>query len=278
MKLRFLMCLALAVAACDKPEPGGRDLGKSTDAPLRARPPRPEPPDPRAAARRALENADRLDPTAGRERALAKVAWDSLELDPDLARDAIDRLAPDGAEKIRLIQHLAMRTAEGNPDEALQWAATLDSEPERAAAYGHIALVISATDPARAANLLSESGIEGRAFDVVVVQVLGRWAAQSPPDAAAWVAMFPPGKSREAGIGSVVSTWVQSDAAAAFSWMGALQDPALREESSKAMAEALLRQPEEIRQKSLETATPELRRELEARWEAGEHETRPPSR
>jgi hypothetical protein len=175
-----------------------------------------------------------------------------------------------------------MRMAEENVDEALKWAATIGTEHEGAAALGHIALVISATDPERAGTLLSETGIEGRDFDVVVVQVLGRWAARSPADAAAWVALFPPGESREAGMRPVVSAWAEADADALLSWMAGLRDEALRGESAQAMAEVLLRQPDEVREAWLSHADPQLRTEIEARREAVKKETgnmpRPPSK
>jgi len=264
MKLRHHACLGLGllVTSCDKPNQAHSPAAENPDAPRVTkkiqRPPREDSPDARATLRSALE----IEVPEARDKAIAKLAWDALELDPDLAREAMDKLTPGSPERIRLIQHLAMRMAEENVDSALIWAATLGNAYENAAAIGHIALVLASSDPERAGNLLSESGIEGRDFDVVVVQVLGRWAAQSPADAAAWVALFPPGESREAGISSVVSIWVEADAAGALSWMAALQDATIRGETIRAMANALVSQAEETRKQLLDHADPSLRAEI----------------
>jgi hypothetical protein len=264
MKLRHHACLGLGllVASCDKPNQAHSPAAENPDAPRVTkkiqRPTREDRPD----ARSMLRSAHEIEAQEARDKAIAKLAWDALELDPDLAREAMDKLTPGSPERIRLTQHLAMRMAEENVDSALTWAATLDNAHENAAAIGHIALVLADSDPERAGKLLSESGIEGRDFDVVVVQVLGRWAAQSPADAAAWVALFPAGASREAGIRSVVSIWVEADAAGALSWMTALQDDTVRGETIRAMAEALVSQPEEVRKQLLDHADPSLRAEI----------------
>lgn len=270
------LIIALLLVSCDKRQEvdGAHAAEKQPPASTRAeRPPRVEAQRPEEELRESLKAAVELETPAERDKAVAQVAWDALELDPELAREAFDKLSPGSPERIRLIQHFAMQLAERSPDEALEWAAALGNELETSAACGRIALVISATDPERAGHLLSESGLEGREFDVAVVQVLQRWAAKSPPDAAAWVVLFPPGKAREAGLKTTVSQWARNDAAAAFSWMTGLTDQAVRKESAQAMAEALLEQPENVRKQWLGHAGPEIRKELEARWQNANQET-----
>lgn len=269
MNLRLHACLGLGLlaASCDKPNQVHSPAEENPDAPRITkkiqRPPREDVPDARGKLRSALE----IKAPEARDKTIAKLAWDALELDPELAREAMDKLTPGGPERIRLLQHLAMRMAEENVESALTWAATLDNAHENAAAIGHVALVLADSDPERAGKLLSESGIEGRDFDVVVVQVLGRWAAQSPAEAAAWVALFPAGESREAGIRSVVSTWVEADAAGAVSWMATLRDDTVRGETIRAAAEALVSQAEGARKQVLDHAEPSLRAELVAELE-----------
>lgn len=257
----------LLFVGCDKQQ-GVERSGDNTEntkskVTRSSRPPREEPAevaeDPHVALKTALE----IQAITARDQALAEVAWNSLELDPEVAREAFDALSADSAEKTRLLQHFAMRHAERNPEEALAWAETLGSEKAIADAKGQIALVLAESDPERAAGILSESGIAGREFDVSAVQVLQRWAAKSPPEAAAWVAMFPAGQSREAGIKTVVSAWVKADTKAAFAWMAALQDEAIRHESTLAMTEALLQQPEEVRTSWLELADSKTRAEID---------------
>lgn len=276
LRLHATLWLGLAVAACDKPEQSQSPAGETAEAPRitkTQRPPRVDAPDARAKLRSELSDAGQTESPEKRNQAVAKVAWNALELDPELAREAMDQLPPDSAERTRLIQHMAMRMAEENVDHALIWAASLGTEHENAAAIGHIALVLADTDPERAGNLLSESGIEGRDFDVVVVQVLGRWAEQSPADAAEWVALFPAGKSRVAGIKSVISAWAEADAKAALTWMSTLQDEAVHKETLQAISAELLTQPEAVRQEWLSHADPSTREELEARLEGEKKET-----
>jgi hypothetical protein len=220
-----------------------------------------------AELRKILKTAADIESPAAREKAIADVAWNALETDPDLAVKAFLQLPTGSPEKIRLIQHYAMRLAEQNPDEALAWAATLESEEEISAAHSQIALALAETDPQRAANLLSESGIVSREFDVTVVQVVQRWAAQSPPETAAWVAMFPPGPAREAGIKIIADRWLQADPQAAFSWLAELKDAGVRKEAALGMEESILQQPGDIRDTWLQHADDSIRSELEQQRE-----------
>ncbi len=212
----------------------------------------------------ALQTAASAPSPEARAEIIAEVAWNALEIDPALAREAFLQLSADHPQKILLIQQFAMRLAEQSPDEALAWADTLASEREIAAAKGQIALVLAESDPLRAANLLSESGIVGREFDVAVVQVLQRWAAKSAPDAAAWAISFPPGPARTAGLSLIVPQWAKTDTAAVFIWMQELHDEALRKEALLAMEMALLQQPQDLREAWLQHADSQTRIELEA--------------
>ena len=220
-----------------------------------------------AELRKILELAAGIESPAAREKAIGDVAWNALETDPELACEAFLQLPTGSAEKIRLIQHYAMRLAEQDPDEALIWAAKLGSEEEISAAYSQIALALAETDPRRAANLLSESGIVSREFDVAVVQVVQRWAAQSPPDAADWVVLFPPGPAREASIKIIADRWLQADAQSAFSWLANLQDPGIRREAVLGLEEAILQQPSNIRDTWLQQADNGIQSELELQRE-----------
>jgi hypothetical protein len=211
----------------------------------------------------ALVTALRLEPGPERESAVAEVAWNTIETDPETAHAAFRHLPADSAGKIRLIQHYAMMLAEESPEAAMEWAEARDSAQEIAAAKSHVALAIAEKDPARAATLLSESGLVGRELDAAVVQVVQRWAAKSPADAAAWVARFEPGPARQAGIQSVVERWLPQDAAAAFAWLGNLPDQRHRAETARAMQGVILQQPEATREAWLEKADPGIRRELE---------------
>jgi hypothetical protein len=255
----------LLLVSCDKSGSSNSPKGDHSAAPPVRRSgyaPRENPPTPRDELRKKLRTAASAASPEAREEIIAEVAWNALEIDPELARDAFLQLSADHPQKILLIQHFAMQLTEQNLDEALAWADTLASEREIAAAKGQIALVLAETDPPRAANLISESGIVGREFDVAVVQVLQRWVAKSAPDAAAWAGAFPPGSARTAGISIIVSQWAKADAKSAIAWMDSLEDKSVRMEAVLAMQETILQQPLEVRDAWLQYAGPEFLAEL----------------
>lgn len=256
----------LLLVSCEKPaRPGDRTdtFAPAASPERRTHKPRGQAPDAPSSPREIMETADRIEPPAARERTLANIAWNAIETDPGLAHEAFLRLPAESPEKIRLIQHYAMALAEGDVEAALEWAAGLSSELEISTANAQIALTLAETDPRRAANLLSESGIAGRELDVAVVQVMQRWAGKSVPEAAAWVTAFPPGAVREAGLKIISEQWLPRDAPAAFDWLGSLRDEGLRKDVLRAIEGLILQQPQDIGDEWLQHADALVRSELE---------------
>lgn len=268
MKARIfsLLLLGLLLASCDRPRKTATEPPTQITAPRVTKSDRPasdDPPRSRDQLQAAFKKADEMASPEERNRALAAAVWDAWELDPELARQGLQQLTTGSEEKNRLIQHFAMRLAELNGNDAVRWAESLDTDEEKSQAFGKIALVLSADEPARAAHLLSDSGVAGRDFDVAVVQVVQRWAAQSPADAAAWVVLFDPGAARSAGLKETLAVWARSDAPAAFSWIAAIQDEQIRDEAMTGLIENIRDQPELSQKELLELATPELRARFE---------------
>lgn len=264
----FLLCwLGLMLLSCEKPRE------------LKAPPENQDPPPPRVtkvdrSAREDhpatpeqlqsnLKTAENIESPEQRNKALEEVIWNSLELAPELAQEGFRKLAPGSEEKKRLIQHFAMRQAEDALPDAISWASTLDTDLEKSLAFDSIALVLAESDPLRAAQMLSESGVAGRDFDVAVVQVVQRWAAISAADAAAWVVLFEPGEARRAGLKEVVAVWSRANPEGTLSWMDSLQDPAIHQEAVSGMAQTILELPEDGRHDLLQFATPEIRSSFE---------------
>jgi hypothetical protein len=270
---RFLTFLwpGLLLVSCDKPAPSDQRTGDPAPARRAERggdgrhaPTRiPDTPQTPESLRERLEDAAEIESSEERYRAIAEVAWNAFEIDPELASEAFLKLPEGCPERIRLLQHYAMRLNEQNHDEATAWANALASELECATALSQIALTLAETDPLAAANLISESGMAGHEFDVAVVQIIQRWAAKSPPDAAAWVTGFPPGPAREAGIKYTATRWLHSDAPAVFSWLASLKDAGVRKEAALGLEEAILQQPQEIRDGWLQHADAAIRSELD---------------
>ena len=201
--------------------------------------------------------------TEERNRELSATAWDAIETDPDLALKTFQQMTAGSEEKNLLLEHFAMRLADQDAEQAIQWANALTTDNEKSLAFGKIALVLSAKEPERAARLLSESGIPGRDLDVAVVQVVQRWAAKSPADAAAWVTLFSPGEARSAGVAELISVWIRQDSTAAFAWIPRLPDPSLRQEAERGAAQFILNEPPNDREALLKSATAGTRTEFE---------------
>lgn len=222
-------------------------------------------PDPRIALRASLDQASGEHDAAAREKILESVAWDALDVDPALAREAFAALTPDSESSRRMVGHFAMRLADENPERAIEWARALEQKEERSDAFGRIAVVISATDPAAAAALVSEEMTAGPPRDRAVVQVIQRWSQAAPADAAAWIAAFPQGAARSAGLKAVAAAWLGADPTALAAWVEAREEGPVRTEAVLAVAEALRATPPEARPAQLGTfKDPTLRKQLES--------------
>ncbi len=268
MVARFfqLLCLGLLLVACDRSKKIAPGPANQADRPRVTKSARPAPdelPKPRDLLLATFQKAEEMSSPEEKNRALAAAIWDALELEPELARAGLHKLIVGSDEKNRLLQHFAMRLAEQNVEDAVQWAAALETDDEKSQAFGKIALVLSATEPSRAAHLLSDSGVAGRDFDVAVVQVVQRWAAQSPAEAAAWVVLFDPGDARSTGLKEALSVWSSNDPQAALAWIAAIQDEQIHREAVAGLAESIFAQPASVQLEQLKLATPEMRAAVE---------------
>lgn len=259
------LCSGLCLVSCDKPDAQTDGKGKAdfSKNPRGKRMLRDATEEQHLAYDEQIKSALRIESRSSREKALADIAWNAMESDPEAAHQAFQYLPEGGAEKIRLIQHYAMRLAEQNADEAIEWAETFENASENSAAIGHVALEIAEADPLRAAKLLSESGITGRDFDVVLVQVIQRWAAQSPQESATWVSSFPQGEARVAGIRTIMDQWLVREPAAAFGWLDRIEDESVRKETARVMQGVILQQPKTIRDSWLQHASAGAQHELQ---------------
>lgn len=251
------------LVSCDKkaadappPSPQPKRVTKS----LRPAPIKPE--NPQERGKSAIREASEISSPEERTKALAAAIWDAAEEFPEEARDGLQKLPTGSQTKNDLIQHLAMRLAETNADEAKEWAASLETIEEKSMAFAKIALVLSQTDPAQAAHLLSESGVAGREFDVALVQVVQRWADKAPADALAWVTLFPPGEARTASMTEAISSWSNTDPQAAAAWVTNHVDPVVRQEGQTAIARSILDLPETNQPALLQQMSPEVRAEF----------------
>lgn len=204
-------------------------------------------PDPRVVLRESFDQATAESDPAAREKAMEQVAWDGIDVDPELAREAFAALEPGGPAARRLVGHFAMRLADTDPDQALEWARGLEQEEERVEAVGRIAVVISARDPERGAALAAGEMPAGLPRDRAVVQILQHWSRSAPAEAVEWIAAFPQGAARGAGLKAVAAAWMESDPAAVAAWVGARDDGPVRNEALLAIADSLRPAAPEVR-------------------------------
>ena len=245
-------------------EGSGSNSGKATRSESRERHGDGEEKDPAVVLKRTFDDAMATPDAASREKALEQVAWDAIDVDADLARRAFEKLAPQSEARRKLAAHFAMRLAESNPDEAIEWAQALPEEGERGEALGRIAVVLSSRDPERAARLIAEHVPAGTPRDRAVVQVLQRWSQADPGAATEWAGGFSAGAARSAVLKVAIAAWLEKDASATAAWIGARGDEALRAECLIAVAESLRGAVPEVRTQRLAAfGDSEFRRKVE---------------
>lgn len=202
----------------------------------------------RAAFDAVLKESD----PAAREKAMAQVAWDAIDVDRQIAQQAFAELTRGSEESRKLVAHFAMRMAEDNPETALAWARNLEQAEERNDALGCIAAVIAEKDPNQAIDLATGEVEEGPMRNRAMVQVAQRWAQKDPAKAGKWVASLPEGSARRGALINLAKTWSNSDAAAFANW-ASTQERALPEMPSAVAAVLRSLPDEEARKERLAT-------------------------
>jgi len=273
MTARFHLCLWLAalLVSCDKPRDTG-DHAAANESKHQvthaARPPHEHTASTPTELRKSMSTALKIVSPGERDEALAEVALDALETEPEIAAAAFKQISTDSEARLPLIQSFAMQLLEQDPQKALAWADSLASEQEIAAAKQMIVHSLHDADLEGAAKSLAKSGLASTEPESPGMYVLQRWTTDAPADAAAWVGSLPAGESRNVGLAAVASQWVVADSQAALAWMAGLNSPAERSKATHAMAEALMKQPPPIREAMLEPADPATLRLLEQEVEA----------
>jgi hypothetical protein len=250
------------MASCDKP----RDLPKVSEskiAPPRitksTRPPKEDDLTPSAAQlHQSMKQAAAISSPKERDQALGQAIWDCLEQDPSLAQEGFRKLSIGSVERNQLIQYFASLQADESLPQATAWIETLENDQEKSLGYDSIAIAIAETEPEKAAQILSDSGIAGRDFDIAVVQVVQQWANSSPQNACRWVSLFDNGEVRRAGLKAIVATWTRSNPQDAMTWLGTLDNPSIHQEACQGMAETILDLPESRQDEVLKLATPAI--------------------
>lgn len=263
--LVLFFVITATLVSCDKQETSS-DSESGTEAKSRnKRVERSETLSIRSRLQASLEAAKQIESSDAREKAIAEVAWNALELIPEIFVEAIEELPADSPEKARLIQTYVIGLIKSSPEEALAWADSLADGETTALAREQVALILAESEPERAINLLPDSAFEDAEIAPASVEVLQLWTKSTPAKAADWAAALPSVEARIAGIKAVMAQWVETDAAAAVTWVLSHTDAVLRQESVDIITELFFSQPQPVRDAILENADMSLRSEIQRR-------------
>src|SRR5262249_15778739 len=132
--------------------------------------------------------------------------WLASELGSGLSRDA-------------LISHAVREWAVNDSDAPVAWAEQMQSSSLREQVFANVAILLSETDPARAAALALEKLPNDGGQNSTVVSIVQRWAQTEPNAAADWVVRFPQGPLRDAALENLIQLWADKNADDAAGWL-----------------------------------------------------------
>lgn len=265
-KIAVLLIFAGVLACCEeKQESGSKPRSEPNARTNRSERHSGEASGTRVKTRTALDSAKAIKLGDEREKAIAKVAWDSIESAPDIALQAIAELPAGNLEREGLIQSYAQQLAKENPDAALAWGNSLSDSNETTLVREQVALTLKDLDPKRALGLFPNFGFSAGGMDSSAEQVLQNWTSQNPADASVWVSGIASTDARKQGFDKVFSHWIQTDAEGALKWASSQGNMLPHQESVRSIATFIGGEPDFLREIFLEHADPKLRAEIEAK-------------
>ena len=137
--------------------------------------------------------ASSLSDEAERESALGDVCSRIALTDAGNAVRTFERHQLSGV----LLENLVQQWADQDFSAAAAWALARPTGEQRDQMCGRLAIVLSATEPASAANLVLKEIPAGLIQTEAVVSVLYQWGTRDMDGASAWVALFPTGSLKE---------------------------------------------------------------------------------
>ncbi|HTB63176.1 MAG TPA: hypothetical protein VK737_06270 [Opitutales bacterium] len=149
--------------------------------------------------RAGLAAALALPPGDDRNAALYKAASALASVDPQAAWDAAQKIADDQV---------------GTRNHTLR----------------NILKTLSASDPAKAATLLSQAPLPETSIDPnnTTGSIMGSWVMQDPQAASQWANTLPAGNTRDSAVVALVSAVVENDPKSAVAWADTMADPTIR--------------------------------------------------
>jgi hypothetical protein len=135
----------------------------------------------------ALAEAMKLPPGDERERALSAVCFGIAETHP---ADAV-KLAQSLQQPESVMENLVQQWSSADLVSAMVWVNEQPAGEQRDEFVQRVAFVLSQSDPANAAGLVTEQIPPGPAQDEAMMTVLHQWADRNVSAAADWIATYP---------------------------------------------------------------------------------------
>lgn len=148
---------------------------------------------------------------------------DAVQRDEELARLCYERAASDPREALELaighglekspgvIANLAQQWADADLPAARAWVEAQAAGAMREELVARIGYVWSLSDPAKAADFVTNETTPGEAQTEAAISVLHRWSEQDPAAARDWVECFPEGSLRERALHEVGGLQAQAE-------------------------------------------------------------------
>lgn len=264
MKSTLPALLALLLASCDQqktPEESSKNSEKSSARSTKSE--RELSLKSKGQLRERLDAALATADEAEKESLLAALVRETMDKSPEFATEALAHMPLESSVRIELLRELAAAAVQKSPEEAITWAESLDSPATVQQAKEQIAIALGGTDPGQATKLALGDLDPSQPLNETSMEILQNWVGTSPTEAAAWVQKLPNGEARNTGIRSVATRWLHSDAKGAIEWNQGIRDESTKNESTKAIVEALAGTPDPIRESYLEKVDSKAREWIE---------------
>jgi hypothetical protein len=160
---------------------------------------------------------------------------------PDVADNSPNKLRsdlatalalPPGDDSTAALYKAASALASVDPQTA--WDAAQKIADDQVGTRNHtlrnILKTLSASDPAKAATLLSQAPLPETSIDPnnTTGSIMASWVLQDPQAASQWANSLPVGNTRDSAVEALVSAVVENDPKSAVAWADTMTDPTTR--------------------------------------------------
>lgn len=186
---------------------------------------------------------------------LAEISGSLIAENPEAATRFIEEMTP-GPVADAMLRQAAMEYATRSPDQAMEWAMKQPEAENRDLLLSAVLVVMSGSDPRRAADEASHLvGTERR--NLVLVEISQRWAQQDLKKASAFVAAQPPEVAIPAAV-QIVGRWPGEDLASCVTWISSLPESGRAEVLSALISRPQLQTREKLEELMNSTKDPAL--------------------